>query len=172
MEKIEREKYGLELQNLKTYIENNLDFPGEVVRTPIDSIDSLAVALEPDDKGRNRVASLTFLPIENSDFEAIKLLQFYCELPFNVDEKYMEDLRKFLLTANLKMPIGSFALNEEDVITLKYIYSLGKFTHIDRDEFLETFLLWMFMLDGIGELVEAVATGQKNLETACKELED
>jgi hypothetical protein len=41
---------------------------------------------------------------------------------------------------------------------------------VDKEEFLETFMLFMFVIDQFSPLIEEVATGVKSYEDISKEL--
>ncbi len=162
----------VELGNLENYIKDELVLDCQVLEsTPEVPVNSLAVKLEDDEQGRSRVANLMFMPLEDSDIEDVKLLQFFCETPVTVSSEHTDALLKFIQAVNLKIPIGVFAVNSDNQLVSKYVYSLGKFKLIEKGEFIETFLLWMYALDNLGPLLEEVATGKKDLETALQELD-
>jgi len=169
---IEQAKILTELQDLKTCLENESGLECQIINyDESDSpINSLAVFLEPDSQERARLASLTFITLEDGEFESIKLLQFYCELPLSLNSDFIDEVMRFFLKVNLQIPLGAFSLNPEQKVSFKYVYSLGKFKLIEPEEFSETFFLWMFTLDKISDLIEAVGIGQKDLQSACQDL--
>lgn len=156
-----------ELQQIEAAITSQLDLTCQILPHSVEvPIDTLTVVLEMDRQGRSRVASLMFIPLEDGDVESLKLLQFYCETPITVPPDARATVALFLSAVNLKIPVGAFCLTPENQISCKYVYALGKFKTIDMDEFLETFLLWMFALDSLSGLIEEVAESQQTLETA------
>lgn len=160
-------KYRLELEILKGLIEEELEMIGRISGgSPEAPITSLSVVLEPDWQNQVRAANLAFIPLEETDVEAIKLLQFYSQLPFTVDQDYLNDTVRFLLAINLFIPIGVFNLSPENNLSFKYVYSLSKFEAIKQDEFMETFLLWLEALDNLSPLIAEVASGESDLESA------
>jgi hypothetical protein len=166
-----KERY--ELQQLEAAITGQLDLTCQLLlHSPEVPVDTLTVVLELDPHGRTRVASLMFIPLDDSDVESLKLLQFYCETPIKVSPDAGAAVAQFLSAINLKLPIGTFCLTEESQVGYKYVYALGKFKTIEPEEFLETFLLWMFGLDGMSNLIEEVAEGQRSLAAALKILEE
>jgi hypothetical protein len=169
---IERAKNLTELQDLKTALNKKLSLECQIIEEQSDvPINSLVVLLEPDSQKRSRLANLTFLPLEDTDLESIKLLQFYCQLPISLSSDFSDEVLRFLARVNLQIPLGTFTIDfEEQKVGFKYVYSLGKFKQIEPEEFLETFLLWMYTLDKISDLIEAVSTGQKDVQSACQEL--
>ncbi|MFK8186365.1 MAG: hypothetical protein AB8B99_23565 [Phormidesmis sp.] len=165
---IDLAKYRFELQQLETAIKTSLALNCELLhRSSETPIDSLVVQLESDTKGRSRLASLIFSPLQDTDVESLKLLQFYCETPIQVSSPQIrQTVAELLSILNLNLPIGTFCLNAEHVLTYKYVYALGKFTTIVPEEFLETFLLWLFALDPMSDLIESVVDEEQNLTSA------
>ncbi len=171
---IQHAKDRFELQQLETAIKTELDLDCQILpRSPETPIDTLLVNLETDARDRTRIASLMFVPLDDSDVESLKLLQFYCETPIQVTSATAcATVAQFLSAVNLKIPVGAFCLNAEHQVTCKYVYALGKFKTIDPTEFLETFLMWMFAIDSLSSLIESVATGEHDLESAIQVLDE
>ena len=167
---INQAKDRFELEQLKTAIQQELDLNCEVL--PISSevpINTLVVQFEKDQKNRDRVASIMFMPLDDSHIESLKLLQFYCQTPIIIGIEFISIVTRLLSIINLKIPIGAFCLNpDNNNITFKYVYTLGKFQNIESKEFLELLLLWMFALDSMSNLIEEVAQGNKTLEVATQ----
>lgn len=171
--KLDQEKYLLELGTLKGYLEEELELVCQIMDShdmgsapEMPPITSLSVILEPGWQERIRAANLTFIPLDDSDVEAIRLLQFYSQLPFTANQDHLDDTVRFLLAINLLIPIGAFSLSTENDLFFKYVYSLSRFEAIKQEEFLETFLLWLFTLDSFSPLIAEVATGALDLESA------
>lgn len=164
-------KFRYELQTLQRHLEDELHLQCELVgQSSGVPIDSLAVMLEPDWNNRPRVANLMFLPLEGSDIEALKLLQFYSELPTQVPAEKQAAILQFITAANVLVPLGTFALTADQELIFKYVNAIGKFTGIEQAAFIETFLLWMYTLDNISVLVDAVVEGSHSLEEALVRL--
>lgn len=163
-----------ELQQLEVSIKSELDLDCQVLEHSEETpIDTLVVDIETDGKGRSRITSIMFIPLDNSDVETLKLLQFYCETPISVQSKQKREIvAELLASINLKIPVGTFCLNPDHLVTFKYVNALGKFKTIETEEFLETFLLWMFALDSMSELIESVAEGENSLDLAIKLLDE
>ena len=170
---VDQAKALYELQQLEKAITTALDLTCEILpRSAAVPIDTLTVALELDRHERTRIASLMFIPLEDSDVEHIKLLQFYCETPIHVEAHNLNTVLQLLGAITLKIPLGAFSVNEEGIVVFKYVYALGKFKATDPEEFLETYLMWMFALDSLSGLIEDVATGEQNLAAALQNLDE
>ncbi|MFH7242621.1 MAG: YbjN domain-containing protein [Spirulina sp.] len=163
-----------ELQQLEAAIKSELDLNSQVL--PCSSevpITTLAIELEADAKGRSRIASLIFIPLDESDVETLKLLQFYCETPIKLEDDLSRSaIIELLPTINLKIPLGSFCLDSQNQVVFKYVNALGKSRGIDPEEFLETLLLWMFTLDSMSVLIDSVVTSECSLQSAMQALMD
>lgn len=162
-----------ELQQLEAAIRSEIDLDCQILtRSEAIPIDTLVVNLEADRKDRPRIASIIFIPLEDSDIETLKLLQFYCESPIQVTHETTRRVVAELLSAiNLKAPLGTFCLNSQHQVVFKYVNALGKFRAIESEEFLETLLLWMFTLDSMSVLIESVASEEMSLELAIQTLD-
>ncbi|BAZ16694.1 hypothetical protein NIES4071_85720 [Calothrix sp. NIES-4071] len=165
-------KYLLELDNLRDIITEELRLDAQIIeRSELLPVSSLVITLESDYKERPRFASLAYLPLSDDECESIKLLQFYLAIPCEIKSDFQQAVEKVLLLINLKAPIGSFTINEESKeVVARYVYSLGKFKIVDKEEFLETFMLFMYTVDQFSGLIEEVAIGIKNYESVYKEL--
>ncbi|MBE9078777.1 hypothetical protein IQ241_15980 [Romeria aff. gracilis LEGE 07310] len=164
-------KHHLELKRLQELIESELELESRLFEasSQIPS-PSLSIVLEPDGSGSSRVANLMFLPIDDEDMESIKLLQLYCELPIQITSETLPDLEQLLHEVNLTVPLGAYSINTNRQLIFKYVYVLSKFKETDPAEFLETFLLWMYILDNINMLVDALIEGQTDLQAALQAL--
>jgi hypothetical protein len=165
-------KNQMDLVQLEFLIKEELDLDCQVLSPSIETpVDTLVVKLETDEKERIRIASIMFIPLNDSDFESLKLLQFYCETPVRAAPSSRAAVTEFLSAVNLSIPVGTFCLTPDHLVACKYVCTLGKFREIEPKEFLETFLLWMFAIDSISGIAEMVAEGKQSLADAIKLLE-
>lgn len=167
-------KERFELQQLETAIKAELELDCQILPRSVETpIDTLVIKLEADEQERIRIASVMFFPLEDSDVESLKLLQFYCETPIRVESTQARaTVAEFLSAVNLKIPVGTFCLNSNHEVVCKYVYALGKFKAIEPEEFLETFLLWMFAIDSMSGLIESVAKEEQSLVAATQHLDE
>lgn len=80
------------------------------------------------------------------------------------------DRRRSIAERVLHLPIGAFGIDAEGKIGFKYVYALAIFETIDREAFLETLLLWLFILDTVSALIEEINDGDRSAEGASMEL--
>jgi hypothetical protein len=159
------------LQQLGHSITSELNLACEVLQQSDEiPIDTLLVVLEPDAHQRDRVASLMFIPLEETEVEAVKLLQFYCDTPISVPAAMRGAVAQVCAAVNLKIPLGAFSLSDEDRVVLRYVLAVGRFATIEPAAFVETFLLWMFALDATSSLIEDVAAGRLALDDAIAQV--
>ncbi|MDM8521033.1 hypothetical protein QUF64_13375 [Anaerolineales bacterium HSG6] len=160
-----------ELQTVADCIKNDLNLEYQLIeRSILLPLDSLVIVLEPDSDGQARATNIMFIPLDDADYRAIKLLQFYTELPLILDEQGLTNIEPLLRTINLYTPIGTFSLNDQKQIIFKYVYILGKFNTINSAEFVEMFSLWLRNLDTLSRLIKEVARAEKTVEQALNTL--
>ncbi|MBN9392715.1 MAG: hypothetical protein J0I20_32090 [Chloroflexi bacterium] len=158
-------------KQIQSWIKDELDLETQYLQaSPQIPQDAVVVTLEPDSQGQPRVASILFLPNDDGEIEHFELLQFYLEGPVKIPEASRETYLKFAASANQVIPVGSFSVTEEGELVFKYVIPVSKKNGLDKEEFLEIYLLWMFTLDSVSGLVEEVLAGDKTLEEAQEEL--
>lgn len=99
-----------ELETILLYYEN-MELKCKLVKANETApLPSLVALLEPDDEGRPRVLTHSFLPLDQEDAEFTKYLQFYCELPASLDDVDRLLLLEALLRLNEALPFGAATL--------------------------------------------------------------
>lgn len=161
-----------ELQQLESFIREELDLGCEILPVSAEiPVETLLVMLEQDTHERTRIASLMFVPLQDTQIETLKLIQLYIETPVLVDTvEVRQIMSEFFTVVNQKIPLGAFAINEDQLVTFKYMHALGKYSPIVQEHFLELFLLWMFTLDSVSPLIDALAEGRMDLSRAVEAL--
>lgn len=158
-------------QQIQKWIKDELDLATQYLpasgQIPQDAV---VVTLEPDSQDQPRVASILFLPNEGGEIEHFELLQFYLEGPVKIPDASRADYLSLAATANQVIPVGAFSLTDEGELVYKYVIPVSKKQGLDKEEFLEIYLLWMFTLDSVSGLVEEFIAGEKDLKTAQEEL--
>jgi hypothetical protein len=162
----------LELQQLEFVIREELDLGCEILPVSAEMpVETLLVMLEQDAHERTRIASLMFVPLHGTQIETLKIIQLYIETPVLVDTAGgRQVMSEFFSVVNQKIPLGAFAFNDEGLVTFKYVHALGKDSSIVQEHFLELFLLWMFTLDSVSPLIDALAEGRMDLAGAVEVL--
>jgi hypothetical protein len=129
----------------------------------------LSVQLDHGFPGRELILNFNFLPFLEEELDYIKLLQFYsimpCEIKCNNDA-----LKEFLLVVNGNLALGSFGLNNNNDVYLRYVLAAPKTKPINQDEIIEVVLIFNYTLNIYGGLVMKLAEGELDLHSAYDEL--
>jgi hypothetical protein len=148
------------------------EFPVQALPPSDDApLGQLAVALDPDEQGRDRAVYLLLVPPIND--EDLYGLQYFAPLPFSVSDQDLGDLARLILLINTAVPLVGFGLSEENGMAFfRCILPAAQGRALDPSEALHT--LWMIfsLLDRFSETIEAVAMGQKDYRLAHKVVQD
>lgn len=126
----------------------------------------LLVAITVDYKERDRFINFSYIPLED-EFEYIQLLQFYATMPFESEMSNREQVEKLLHVINSQMAVGNFGIQEDEIFA-RYIYTQHRDSGINEEQFSETVLLFIAMLDMYEKIIESVYNGEMNLERALQ----
>jgi hypothetical protein len=133
---------------------------------------TLGVEIDPDDSKRERNIFMSFIPLPEEVFEDIKLLQFHTELPFTGLKKSQTGLEALFNFINLNSPIGTFGLNDDYKISLRYIHTINKFESLSNTKsvLIDLLKFLIFTMDTYSDSIELVANSIKSSEEVLKEL--
>lgn len=139
----------------------------EMFSYPEDSEMPTLVFSMPDDyKKRNRLATLTFLPVEEFDeLKHSRLLQIMTELPFKASESAKPELTKFIVLVNNYLLAGKFSL-ANDMLFYRYSYYLPKDYDLANISVFETIIFSLSFIDSYAEAIEKVSDGILNAAEA------
>ena len=163
-----------ELQNLKEYYDA-MEVASQVFPAVKDApMPSMAAILEEDEKGRNRVVTHSFLPLDEDDASYTKFLQFYCELQIDVGGVDRLRLMEALMTLNGMLPLGTaVAVAARDelpaMVGLRYVQGYPLEEVIDQGAFCETLFLFDLSCDLVSTVVDALVEGA-SVENALSRL--
>lgn len=159
----------------------------------------LVINVGSDEAGRDYSASIYF--IDNSDFDDdedadddadeadaeesedsedddgeieddILFLQFFMELPIEIDAKHEDALAHWLLTLNGILPAGAFNIaRSKEGSSIYYLYNWAcQDDDIDPLVFMELLSIMTFFCQEFATLTEAIALGKKTLKDGHKAL--
>lgn len=147
------------LEILQLYYEN-MGFKSKLVRSnEMAPLPSLVALLEPDEEGRGRIITHSFLPLDREEAEFTKYLQFYCELPASLDDVDRTLLLEALLRLNEALPFGAATLVEpRPELELPLMAALRSVQGFPIDQIIDegVFTEDMFLFDLSCELVSKV----------------
>lgn len=161
-----------ELDVLKRYMDE-IGLESKLVeRSPEVPINVLLTTIAKDKKGRERAINFSYLPTSDDDLEVINLLQLYTSIPYDFNLAYRDALEKLLMVINGVLAIGHYNLKPNNELFYRYIYIAPKHELLNQAAFTETVLLFVYTQDMFVDLIDAVASGQKDVQAALKELEN
>jgi hypothetical protein len=129
------------------------------------SLPTLAVGLEPDAKGRGKNLALAFYPVP--EFEDTYFLQYYIELPFEVDAAGQERVVPLLPYVNQRLVIGHFGITDgEQSLHYRYVQALPSLDVITEDKVKDVIAIVEYSPLLFEEILEQTAAGTLSLEEA------
>ncbi|MGI0485747.1 hypothetical protein ACN4EK_09945 [Pantanalinema rosaneae CENA516] len=160
-----------ELDFLKRYMDE-IGLESKLVeRSPEVPINVLLTAIAKDKQGRDRAINFSYIPTSDEDLEAINLLQLYTSVPCDFNPDYRDALEKLLMAINGVLALGHYNLKPNNELFYRYIYIAPKDELLNQAAITETVLLFVYTQDMFVDLIDAVASGKTDLQTALKELE-
>jgi hypothetical protein len=126
-------------------------------------LSTLGVEIDPDESNRKRSIYMSFIPIPEEVFDNIKLLQFHTEMPFHGFKNSQSGLESLFNFININSPIGTFGLNDDYKISLRYIHTLNKFDSLSEKgpALLKILKFLIFTMDTYSDPIELVANSMK-----------
>ncbi len=129
------------------------------------SLPTLAVGLEPDAKGRGKNLALAFYPVP--EFDDTNFLQYYIELPFEVDEGAQTRVLPLLPYINQRLVLGHFGITDgEQHLHYRYVQALPSLDVITEDEVKDVIAIVEYSPVLFEEILEQAATGTLSLDEA------
>lgn len=133
---------------------------------------TLAAMLQKDDRDRQRVIVHSFQPYEREEAEYTKYLQFYAELPCELEGLAPETLLSFVCRVNQALPLGFCfpvpprpALGLGQMIGVRSIQGFPITESIDQGVFTEDTILFNLSCELVSMRLDAMAEG-KTLDEA------
>lgn len=125
---------------------------------------TLLVSAEKDYKGREQLINLAYLMELSEEETNILLLQFFTELPVEVAETQIPLIETLVSFINTRMPIGHFGL-QNNKVHYRYVMVDTKDSVDHAMQTIETFFMYVDILDIFQESIEDVILGNMTLET-------
>jgi len=138
-------------------------------KTDFIPIHSLLCGIEQDYKNRNRYVHFSYIPMPE-DWDDNMLLQFYITLPLEIKIENVDTLKALLIEMNNHTAIGQFGINNDGAVCFRHVQVSTKAEPLTEAVFQSTLEIFVFMVDGYEDTIEAVATGQQDLSSAIKSL--
>lgn len=163
-------KHTAELSYLAGYLAE-LGFESELLeRSDTTPMPILVSSIGGDYKGRPRLIHFLFVPIDEGHLDVLQLLQIHTLFPFDVQSAYVSHTEKLLQIINQKLGMGSVGIDEQGDLYFKYLFAKARFQPLDQALIVETVQLFIFLMEQFSEMIEHVATGEEDVETAVSAL--
>lgn len=161
----------LSIQNIlnETGLKTTLLEKSDLIR-----LSTLGVEIDPDESNRKRSIYMSFIPLPEEVFDNIKLLQFHTEMPFHGLKESQAGLEALFNFINVNSPIGSFGLNDDYKISVRYVHSMDKFQSLSETGslILELLKFLIFTIDTYSDPVELVSNSVKGADDVIKGLRE
>ena len=125
---------------------------------------TLVVSAEEDYKGREQIVNLAYL-LNHSEEEAnVMLLQFYTELPVELEATQIPLVEALVSFINTRMPMGHFGF-QNCKLHYRYVMVDSKASKYHALQTVETFMVYVSILNHFHEAIESVIQGKMTLAT-------
>ena len=133
---------------------------------------TLLVNLEADAAGRSRQMALTFYPVSEEDVEYILLLQYFLEMPFDINPDQTGAIAELLSYVNVKVVLGHFGITEgKNKLHYRYVQALPNQDVVSKEAVSDVITLVTFTPLLFGDVLEAMAAGKISLESAKRQVD-
>jgi hypothetical protein len=144
-----------------------------VERSPQIAYHTLLVGLEPDATGRPMQMALTFYPLGEDDLENTLLLQYFIELPFELDEKGLARAIDLLPHINNKAVVGHFGVTDgQNKLHYRYVQALPLDKIVTQEAVVDVIVLAEYTPVLFGDVLEEIAEGKISLEQARAKVDE
>jgi hypothetical protein len=128
---------------------------------------TLMVALEKDTQDRQREMALTFYPVSEEEIEHVMLLQYFIELPFEIQAGLQGMVADLLAYINARVVVGHFGITMGAAkIHFRYVQPFLRSEAVRKEAVADVFTLVNFTALLFSNLFEPAASGQISLEEA------
>jgi hypothetical protein len=143
-----------------------------VERSPQVPYHVLLVGLESDSGGQPLQMALTFYPVGEDEVENTMLLQYFIELPFEVDEGGLARLRELLPDINNKIVLGHLGITVgQNKLHYRYVQALPVDRLISHGAVSDVIVLVTYTPRLFEEMVQDLAGGTISVEQARARLD-
>lgn len=130
--------------------------------SPEQPLEQLLVLLELEDADTRLAVELLYVPDIEEEFEAVKLLQFFVTLPFEIDETKVRLACDALMRINYTLPLMAFSYQEEGhYLYFRHVLMLPKSASAsDKDVIVQTVWLIFYVIETSYPTIAAALPGQ------------
>lgn len=132
-------------------------------RNELLDMNTLLVSAEKDYAGREQLINLAYLLELSEEDSSIMLLQFFTEIPLEIAADQLPLIETLVSFINTRMPIGHFGI-QNNKIHYRYVMVDTKESIDHAMQTIETFFMYVDILDIFQESIESVMNGKMTLE--------
>ncbi len=150
----------LDLGNIKEIL-GQFGIESEILKAgDINLLHSLVVKRDTDDKGREGVYSITFIPMDDDFLENSSVIQFFYACPFEVNAEKYADVLGIINYINLHQVIGHFGIKDRKQIYFRYNSTQAKYELLESNYIADISMLVEYAIDVYQAIIEEVNTGK------------
>jgi hypothetical protein len=171
-EELAQARQLVELGHLKAIV-TGMGYPAQLVEKSRElAYHTLLVGLEPDAKGRSTQMALTFYPMGEKDVENTLLLQYFVDLPFDVDKAGLARVREVLPDINNKVVVGHFGITAgQDRLHYRYVQALRADDIVTAEAVADVIIMASYTPHVFEGVLEELAQGEISVEQARARVE-
>ena len=160
-----------ELQNLETILKE-MDFPVKVLQKSGPILQhALVTRVAMPSPHPSLEMALSFYPVDPNTIQHALLLQYYIQLPFNLDEATRDHYRLLLPDINGKTVLGHFGLDiDSGKPHYRYVQALPLDRPITKAAVVDVIVLVGYTPALFSDLLDALANKKVDVATARKQL--
>jgi hypothetical protein len=125
-------------------------------------VTTLLVALDADDRDRERTMAISIMPLGADDLESMQLAQFYVQIPFKIADDMVPVIERATSMVNAALAIGHFGVQGNQLF-LRHVLALPRDQSFDPDMTVELIGLLAFHQEHFGDYFEALLDGELTL---------
>jgi hypothetical protein len=130
--------------------------------------EQLLVTLAGDELGRQREVMLTLYEALEDDLDEVHLLQYFAQVPAIVAPESRDDLARYLVLVNARLPIGAYGFLSNGIVFFRAMAMLPDDSATWTTLVREYLFITVFAMDNFGAEVESVANGQQTARQAAE----
>lgn len=143
-----------------------------IKRSPQIPYHVLLVGLEPDSHGRPLHLSLTFYPVGEDDIENSLLLQYFIELPLDLDAEGLARVKELLPEINNKIVLGHLGITDgQNKLHYRYVQVLPADRVVSKEAVSDVVILLSYTPMLFDEILEDLAIGNISVMDARSKFE-
>lgn len=123
---------------------------------------TLMIDVGPDDEERQRILAASIMPLGDDDLEHTQLVQFYAQMPFEIDDDSLGVVQKACAIINPSLAVGHFGMQQGQLF-FRYVMAMPSDRSFDVDMTIELIALLAFHQEHFGDFFEGLVDDEITL---------